>query len=220
MIKEKFVVLLILQLSIISFNYVKADSSLPLLDRVIYLDPGHGGKDPGAMYKDIKESDINLEITLELEKELSKMGAIVYLTRDGDYDLSTSEYNRKRNDLSRKAALINNSDAELYLTIHLNSVNSSTWYGAQVFYDDINSKNVEIANIMQEELKRTLKTNRKYKEIKDIYLNRHVKVPGVLIEAGFLSNPNERYLLQNENYQKKLAKSIANATVKCFDKLL
>ncbi len=82
-----------------SFLSIRAinENSLPILGKVIYLDPGHGGIDGGAQYKDIYEKDINLSISLKLEKELSSLGAIVYLTRDGDYDLSVpNTINRKR----------------------------------------------------------------------------------------------------------------------------
>ena len=94
---------------------------LPLLGKVIYVDPGHGGPDPGANYKDIYEKDINLEISKILSNLLMERGAIVYLTREGDYDLSSPHvYLRKRSDLSRRAKLINETKCDLYLSIHLN----------------------------------------------------------------------------------------------------
>lgn len=215
MTKYKIYLLIYLILAISTVGITKA-IEMPLMGKIIYLDAGHGGKDPGALYRNIKESDINLEITFAIEQELSKLGAIVYLTRDGDYDLSTTTINRKRSDLEKKVKMINESDADIYLSIHLNSVTSSTWYGAQVFYDDINEENEKIAEILQSQLKKDLQTRRKHKEIKDIYLNRHVKTPGVLLEVGFLSNPNERYLLRNRKYQEKLAKSLVAGVIKYF----
>ena len=65
-------------------------ASIPLIGKILVIDVGHGGKDPGTVYKDIYEKDINLKISLELEKELSKLGATVLLTREGDYDLSSA----------------------------------------------------------------------------------------------------------------------------------
>ena len=140
--------------------------NLPLLGKVIYIDPGHGGTDPGALYNDLYEADLNLQISLKLETELEKNGAIVYLTRYGDYDLAVKNaINRKRSDLSRRANIINASNADIYLSIHLNSDISSTWPGAQAFYDTINEKNEVIAKIMQEQFKKDLKTKREYKQI-------------------------------------------------------
>ena len=122
------------------FSFVSADNyNLDLLGKVIYIDPGHGGIDPGAVYKDIYEADINLEISNTLASTLEKYGAIVYLTRYDNYDLSvTNSINRKRSDLSRRANIINKSLCDIYISIHLNAETSSTLFGAQVFYDDIN----------------------------------------------------------------------------------
>ena len=101
-------------------------------------------------------------------------------------------------------------------SIHLNSINSSTWKGAQVFYDDVNEKNIEIANLFQEQLKEDLNTKRKVKEIKTMLMNRKITIPGILIEAGFLSNPNDRYLLQKSDYQYKIVESIKKGIIKYF----
>ncbi len=194
--------------------------NLPLLGKVIYIDPGHGGTDPGALYNDLYEADLNLQISLKLEAELEKNGAIVYLTRYGDYDLSVKNaINRKRSDLSRRANIINASNADIYLSIHLNSDISSTWQGAQAFYDKVNEKNEIIAKIMQEQFKKDLKTNREYKQIDDHYLYQRVKIPGVLLEVGFISNPNERYLLKQESYQEKIAISIKNGLINYFTQI-
>jgi len=196
---------------------VKAND-FPLLGKVIYIDPGHGGKDPGAVYKDIKESDINLSISLKLQEELEKRGAIVHLTRYGDYDLAANNaFLRKRSDLSRRANIINASMADLYLSIHLNADTSSIWKGAQVFYDPVNEKNEIIAKIFEQEFTNYLNTNRKYKKLTNQYMYRRVKIPGILIEAGFLSNHNERYLLQKEDYQKKLADVITKGIIRYFN---
>ena len=211
--KNKLFFLLIFFISLYTIAIVRANN-LPLLGKVIYLDPGHGGKDPGAVWDNIYESDINLEISLAIQEELEKNGAIVYLTRYGDYDLSANYAElRKRSDLSRRANIINRSQADVYLSIHLNSDISTTWKGAQVFYNTINEKNEILAKIMQEQLKKDLNSNREYKKLNDHYLYNRVKIPGVLIEVGFISNPNERYLLRQENYQKKVAVTIKNGLV-------
>lgn len=203
-------------ISIVSFVSAKTNS-LPLLGKVIYLDPGHGGPDPGALSKELKEADINLSISLKTQKTLEQMGAIVYLTRYGDYDLSVpNTINRKRSDLSRRGNIINRSGCDLYLSIHLNADTSSTWKGAQMFYDDVNPNNEKIAKIFQEKFAKNLKTKREYKKKDNLYLSKRVTRPGILIEAGFITNPNERYLLQTEEYQQKIANTIMDATIQYF----
>ena len=134
------------------------------------------------------------------------------MTRYDDYDLSPTTYNRKKNDLNNRAKVINESMADLYISIHLNSVTSTTWRGAQVFYDDINKKNEELARILQS----ILNKEREIKEVDDILMNRKIKVPGVLIEAGFLSNPNDRYLLKNSDYQYELCNKIKDGIIEYF----
>ncbi len=208
MSKYRLMMILLLIFGILIFDIVKADNTL--YGKCIYLDPGHGGKDPGATYGGVKEEDINLSIALKLKENLENKGAVVYLTRTGDYDLAPKGIKeRKRADLYRRSVLINNSGCDLYLSLHLNATKSTSWYGAQVFYDDINKNNIELAKILQKQLKKDLKTNRKIKEVKDGYLYRRVKVPGVLIEMGFLSNPGERNKLKKDSYQKLVSNSIS-----------
>lgn len=215
---NKLYSLLLFFLCLFSISTVRA-LNLPLLGKVIYLDPGHGGADPGAMYQNIKESDINLNLCLTLQEELEKHGAIVYLTRYGDYDLAVKNaVLRKRSDLSRRANIINESKADLYLSIHLNADTSSTWYGAQVFFDTVNSENELLAKYIQESYVKTLDTKREYKNIKGHYLYKRINIPGVLIEAGFITNPNDRYLLKTNKYQKKFSKSTVEGIINYLKK--
>lgn len=212
--KNLVIIFFLISVYIVSFVDAKVNS-MPLLGKIIYIDPGHGGLDPGAVYKDKYESKINLQISEVLSETLGNMGAIVYMTRYGDYDLALpNALNRKRSDLSRRGNIINRSGCDLYISIHLNSIASSTWSGAQVFYDEVNDKNIFLAKIMQEELKKHLNSQRKYKKITDMYLHKRIKPPGVLIEVGFLSNPNDRYLLAQKSYQQKLSNAIASGVVK------
>lgn len=209
--------LILFLLFLFSLGLVKA-KELPLIGKVIYLDPGHGGSDPGAVYGNIYEANLNLEIALKTQKELEKQGAIVYLTRYGDYDLSVKNAQlRKRSDLSRRANAINKSLCDMYLSIHLNADSDTTWRGAQVFFDDVNKNNVKLAEIMQNTLKKNLNTNRKYKQVTNQYMYRRINRLGVLLEVGFISNSNERYLLQKEEYQEKIAKTITEGINNYFN---
>lgn len=203
-------------LCLIGGFFVKADDKT-LLSKVIYIDPGHGGADSGAYYMNTKESDINLQISKKVLNVLRGDGATVYLTRYGDYDLSVGNaWNRKRSDLSRRANIINRSNCDLYLSIHLNAEDSGSYYGAEVYYDTINSENKNIALIFQDEFKKNLNTNRNFKENSTKYLQRRVNRPGVLLEVGFLSNSNERSLLTSNEYQEVLAKVIERGVLRYF----
>jgi len=179
-----------------------------LLGRVIYLDAGHGGPDSGAISGNVLEKDINLQIVQNLEAILTSKGAVVLLTRSGDYELSTSKYNRKRKDLITRAEMINKSNCDLYLSIHLNSTTNSTWKGLQIFYNSNNKENKLLAETLNQTIKDNISNVRKTKEANDFLLTRKIIVPGVLIEAGFLSNPDDLYLLRQEEYQNKLSQII------------
>lgn len=218
MLKYKIYVLILFLLTLGSINYIHAQNNeLPLLGKVIYIDPGHGGVDPGAMYSGIMEKDINLEISKKLETKLISLGAIVYLTRYDDYDLSVNNtINRKRSDLSRRGNIINKSDCDIFLSIHLNAEDTGTWRGAQVFYDDTNENNEEIAKIFQKQFKKYLNSNRNYKKTDVLYLQKRIERPGVLLEVGFLSNANDRYLLKQDSYQQKIVTTITNGLLEYF----
>lgn len=216
MYKYKITVLTIFIILLNTITQVKAETKL--IGKTIYIDPGHGGKDPGAIYKELKESNINLQIALELKQELEKNGAKVYMTRIGDYDISNiNTTNHKKNDLSARAKLINESECDMFISIHLNSDPSPTWSGIQVFYTNKNKNNKEIAEITQKKFKEELKSTRKAKQIKNMYLFDRIEKPGILIEAGFISNSNDRYLLKQKEYQKRIAMTI-NKSIKEYYK--
>lgn len=207
-----FLVLLML------FSFSKVEALLPLSGKIIVIDPGHGGKDPGTVSGNIYESHINLKISKYLEYYLSKNGATVILTRNGNYDLSSPNiYNRKRSDFDNRIKLINNSNADLYLSIHLNYLSDSSYYGPQVFYNDKNEDNKIIADTIQKHLNEQVKTNREIKKIPSrTYMYSKLKPEGVLIECGFLSNYNEKIKLKTDKYQEKIAQYITEAIIKYY----
>ena len=205
----KVSILFVISILILANKIVFA--SLPLTGKLIVVDVGHGGADPGTMYKDIYEKDINLAISLELEKELSRLGASVILIRNDDYDLSKPNASwRKKSDFDNRIKIINNSGADYYLSIHLNYLNDTSYYGPQVFYNKKSDNNKKLAETLQNELNKELNTDREIKLIPNsTYMYKELKVDGVLIECGFLSNAYERGLLVQEEYQSRLAKTIA-----------
>ena len=212
--KYYFKILLSFLIIFLILYEVPVRAELPLMGKVIIVDPGHGGVDPGTTYKNIYEKDINLGISLYLKKCLSKYGATVVLTRDSDADLSYGAEHRKKTDFNNRIKIINNKYTDMYLSIHLNYLTNTKYYGAQVFY---NKDNEKLAKSIQEYLNNNLETNREIKEIpSSTYMYKKLEKPGVLIECGFLSNYNERNKLITKDYQKKVAQVIANAIVNYY----
>lgn len=199
---------------ILTVGYAKAGNST-LTNKIIVIDPGHGNKDPGTVAGEIYEKDINLQIALVLKAELHKLGAKVIMTRDGDYDLAYPNASfRKKSDFDNRINIINNSNADLYLSIHLNYLADSSYYGPQVFYD---KENKALAETIQKSLNKETKGNRKVKKIPNsTYMYDKLKIPGILIECGFLSNAKERDLLNTSAYQEKLAKAIVKGIINNF----
>lgn len=200
------------------FSFIKVDAKLPLSGKIIVIDSGHGGKDPGSVSNSIYESNINLKISKYLSYYLTKNGATVIMTRSGNYDLSSPNIkNRKRSDFDNRIKIINNSNADLYLSIHLNYLANPNYYGPQVFYNTKNKKNKEIAETIQSYLNKNIKTKREIKQIpSSTYMYSKLKVAGVLIECGFLSNYNEKNKLQTDEYQEKIAKYITDAIIEYY----
>ena len=210
--KFKLMIFICKFLSIISLSKVYAViNSYTLLGKSVYIDPGHGGRDSGTTYKNIYEKDINLIMSKKIEQYLISKGATVYLTREEDIDLSTTTKNKKRSDLTNRAKLINQSNADMYISIHLNYISNSKWQGLQIFYNNKNEENELIANSLTSYLKQTSSNIRDPKKENIYYMYKQIKTPGVLIELGFLSNPNDRYRLTREEYQDKLAISVSDA---------
>ncbi|MBQ4584200.1 MAG: N-acetylmuramoyl-L-alanine amidase [Bacilli bacterium] len=193
----------------ISSKYM-VSAKLPLNEKTIAIDAGHGGKDPGTTYKDIYEKDINLKISLYLKESLINLGANVVMTREGDYDLSSpSAYARKKSDFDNRIKLINNSEVDFYVSIHLNYLTDSKYSGAQVF---ALKDNMEYAKNIQDYLNKNLKGDRESKRMPTAtYMYQRLAVPGVLIECGFLSNATERAKLITDEYQKQVAGAIAKS---------
>lgn len=186
----------------------------PLSGYIIVLDAGHGGVDGGAVSQDgLVEKEINLAITRYLQDYLQQSGSLVYLTREGDYDLADeaekSLNKRKRQDLSRRAQIVEDVDADLLVTIHLNAMKSGKWRGAQTFYYDGQDDSKKLAEHIQRQLIAHLQnTTRTVNKSGEIYLLRTSERPAVLVEAGFISNLEEAQLLKESGYQKKIAFAI------------
>lgn len=177
---------------------------------VIVIDPGHGGIDGGAQSTDGKcEKDINLSIARQLKAELEKEGIHVILTRDGDKGLYDEPQmgavrSLKTQDMRARKRIIDEADADLTLSIHLNSfTQDNSVKGAQVFYpqngDKITvDKSKKAAKIIQKNLNKMINTEKPRTELgkSDVLLLREAVVPTVIVECGFLSNREDAENLQ------------------------
>ncbi|NLU06725.1 MAG: N-acetylmuramoyl-L-alanine amidase CwlD [Clostridiales bacterium] len=185
---------------------------------IILLDPGHGGMDSGAVSKDgIMEKEINLKIGNKLKDKLSKKGYEVFMTRDGDNGLYTKEgrtRKKKIEDLNNRCKLKESTKCNMFISIHLNMFPQPKYHGAQVWYSK-NENSKRLANILQNNLINDLdkNNNRKEKAALNSYkvLRCRDNVPSVLVECGFLSNTEEKNKLTSNDYQDKIAESIAKS---------
>lgn len=189
--------------------------TMPLSGKVIALDAGHGGPDGGAESADggIIEKDINLAICMYLRDYLQQAGAVVVMTREDDTDLakqSTKGFSRRKTeDLLTRVEMIQKNKADMLVSVHLNSISSAKWSGAQTFYQSKNQEGRSLATFIQEELRNSLQnTDRQPLPRDSFYLLKVLKIPSSLVEVGFLSNPEEARMMANATYQKKLAEAI------------
>ncbi|MGO4370446.1 N-acetylmuramoyl-L-alanine amidase CwlD [Paenibacillus sp. MCAF20] len=190
--------------------------TMPLSGKTIAIDAGHGGVDGGAMSKEgVIEKDLNLAIALYLRDYLQQAGAVVLMTREGDYDLATGDSRayskRKTEDLKKRVALIKENHPAAVISIHMNSIPSDKWSGAQTFFHpDKHPDNRSLATLIQDEIKRNLEnTSRMPASKKDVYVLKELAdMPTALVEVGFLSNPGEAARLADTEYQRQVAASI------------
>lgn len=194
---------------------------LPLSGKIIVLDPGHGGVDGGAVGGDVIEKEVTLAIGLMLRDYLQEMGAYVVMTRETDRDLADEDLRgysrRKTQDLHNRLEIINAPNTDLFISIHLNAIPSPRWRGAQTFYNPTNKDSRELSLFIQEELRKNLEnTDRGIKQLSNIFILKEAKIPGAIVEVGFLSNPSEAQLLQQSDYQNKVAASVYRGILRYF----
>ena len=187
---------------------------------VVVVDAGHGGNDPGKVSQDgILEKDVNLAIAIKLKSALEQRGIKVILTRDSDTNLAIEgATNKKSSDMTKRMEIVNDSNADLLISIHQNSYPDSSVKGAQVFYYGGSKDGEAVAKTIQDAIKESVDTSnsRSAKASNDYYILRKSVCPAVIIECGFLSNPEETARLVDESYQEKLASGIADAVEKLY----
>jgi len=189
--------------------------SLPLAGTVIAIDPGHGGKDGGAVSADggVVEKEVTLAVSMYLRDFLQQSGAYVIMTREEDKDLASpeAEQNRKRKseDIRNRVKFINENAPDFLISIHVNSIPSPKWSGAQTFYAPAFKKSQDMSYLIQDEIKRVIgNTDRVPSKTEKVFLIREVTCPAVLVEVGFVSNTKEAAQLRSVDYQKAMANAI------------
>jgi N-acetylmuramoyl-L-alanine amidase len=170
----------------------------------VVIDAGHGGYDGGAEWEGVIEKDINLAISLQLREILLAAGYRVGMTRYGDYSLVEQTQTKKRQDMARRLAIIEQNAPDIIILIHCNAMASTRWWGAQAFCQHESEQGLELARNVQHYLREFTATTRLASSLNH-YLLREGKITGCLVEAGFLSNSADRELLKQDSYQRRIA---------------
>ena len=229
--KRVYFILATIMISVISFSlFPKTENtvqtvSLPVSGKTIVLDAGHGLPDQGAESTEgITESSINLKIVKKVQSLLEQSGCNVVLTRsdeNGIYDLNSNTIREKKvSDIKNRVKIGNESSADAFISIHLNKIPQSQYYGWQTFFKVNSQESEELAKSIQQELNSSIQKENKREALKITgkYIIEHVEVPITIIECGFLSNPEEEKLLQQDEYQDRLAWGIYNGIMDYFYK--
>lgn len=211
--KRLILILLILIVSIsgivVVWNKAKA-TTIPATKYTIVIDAGHGGRDGGCVGESgITESELNLKYARQLAKLCQEFGMKVVMTRkdmNGLYDENAS--NKKRSEMEKRREIINNSNADVMISIHMNAFPLSSCEGAYIFYAKGREDGFNLAKSVQNSVCLTFENARDYVTIGDYYVLNVAQMPAILIECGFLSNPTEEKLLQSDEYCEKFCYSI------------
>ena len=209
-------------LVLLSKNLQKLVSSgnVTAKNKIIVLDSGHGGDDPGKIgVNQAKEKDVNLEIARKIKKRLEKKGWEVVMTREKDEMLGDPQAgNNKIHDMKARVEQINKTMPQAAVSIHQNSYQDAQIHGAQVFYYSHSEEGKRMAEVMQKALLKADEENTRQAKANDTYyLLKRTEVPTIIVECGFLSNPEEAAKLVSPKYQEKLAEAIAEGILACME---
>ena len=197
--------------------------ALPVTNRVIIIDAGHGTPDEGAESNNgVTEAEINLRIALKLQNLLEQSGAKVILTRSNEtaiYDIDKKTLREKKvSDIHNRVKIGNESSADIFVSIHLNKIPQNQYWGWQCFYNQ-NEKSKILAENLQNNLNEAIQKENKRIAMKldTVYIMKNVEIPISIVECGFLSNEEEEKRLQEDDYQNRLAWGIYNGIMDYFN---
>lgn len=214
----------IISFSIVAFQQIRlasADNYSVENVPVIIIDAGHGGEDGGAVGIDgTAEKDLNLSISLKLNEILSAMGYQTRMVRTTDTSIHNTDADtvreRKVSDIHNRAAIMNEYENCIYVSIHQNKYSGSSIWGAQTFYSPNNEESKELAQLIQASIANNVQPDNK-RVIKqsgtNIYVLYNATKPAVMVECGFVSNANELEQLKDDEYQNKMAFAISNGII-------
>lgn len=185
---------------------------------VICIDPGHGGRDPGAVWRGTYEKDINLHIAKYLAAILRKQGVQVILTRIKDEHCAIKPLNGSFQlaELNRRLQIAQRSKAQILVSIHCNSEKKCIYWGAQTFFGAGKSKSKELAQDIQRKLVNVRNTKRKA-VAGNYYLLKNSNIPAVIVEVGYLSHKKDRSLLKSSSFRWKVAYAIAQGIASYYN---
>ena len=191
-------------------------SGQTLTGKIIAIDAGHGGSDPGAVgVTGTVEKEINLVLAKKLDALLTAKGAKVIMTRTDDSVYSDV----KKEELDHRAAVVTKGDADIFISVQCNAVPGSSHHGAQVFYYPASDEGKLLAECIQARLIAKLQnTDREALTLTSAYIMRVLDIPAIMVESGFLSNPEEEALLNDDAYQDKIVVAIYGGILDYYKK--
>jgi len=195
-------------------NSGNVQDSGALRGKVIVIDPGHGGNNPGAVANNNRESDNNLAVSLKLRDKLVQAGAKVIMTRETDRNVAP-EGSTLGQELQARVALAEANHADIFVSIHSNSNPDPNIVGAMTFYHS--GKSPELALEVQSALIKQTGAVDKGTSPATFYVLRNTSMPGILVEMGFVTNASEAARLQSDTYRNSIAQGIFNGIVKYFN---
>ena len=182
-----------------------------------------GAPDEGAeSSKGTTEAESNLKIALKVQNLLEQSGATVILTRSDEnaiYDIDSKTLKQKKiSDIHNRVKIGNESSADIFVSIHLNKIPQSQYWGWQTFYKQENAESQKLATSIQSSLNQSIQKENKRvaSKIENVYIIKHIEIPTAIVECGFLSNPEEERLLLTDEYQNKLAWGIYTGIMDYF----
>lgn len=207
--------------------YVKTGAPKDIYDKIVVLDAGHGGSDPGALGNGLKEKDCTLAIVKSARQYFEADNKIkVYYTRATDSQLNITTGSSgitSSTSLSARTNFANNLEADMFISVHINSASSSTARGTEVYYSENNNApsksgltSSKLANFMYDPLVKAIGSNKRGVKASNFYVIRYTKMPAILLECAFISNKEDANILKNEKKIDSIGKAIYDAVNQSF----
>ncbi|WP_083244593.1 N-acetylmuramoyl-L-alanine amidase [Lysinibacillus fusiformis] len=195
-------------------SYLKLlnQTAKPLQNRVIILDPGHGGKDPGTVKGSVSEKSITLKVSTQVKQLLENAGAKVYMTRTGDTYPSLQD----RVDFTQA------NYGEIFVSVHVNSAANTSAQGTETYYaistGDMYQEDIDLATFVNNQIVSNLNMKNRGVKQEQYYVIRNMVIPSILVELGFLTNTEDHNKMTNDQYVNLFAESIYSGILQYYKK--